>query len=814
MSGRDLLSSSADGVLQLCGMCRGAGRGYYKFVVERGHESLLDGCLAQIVIAGRTVPVTTYRFGTPAYPLTEMVVAVPLLDDTDCDLQIISADGMLLWRQRVIPLYMKIRSRLTYRFMPELAREIRDVDKRLSSGKPSLRIDEIFRATGGGHVVRFHMSFPASMPGSPKMVVIGADGKPVETQPMVLEQAVTQMPSDSNLTMAESRYSMILPDNVQSFCVAAWDEANPRESCFDCLLPDMMSSLLESGERQLRHVSEDAYYNEWFSYHRATYEDLALQQDVVSAWDWHPVISIVCVVYRPNPEYLQALLDSVLRQSYGYFECVIVNVSGDCPEIDTLLSSFTDPRFKVITAENASIAENTNIGINMACGDYIAFVDHDDVIEPDALYRFVSVIRENPDVDLLYCDEDKLVDGRYEWPVFKPAFNPELLSSYNYVTHMLMISRQILGKIELSPADVSGAQDYDLTWKCCEQARRICNVPYVLYHWRSHPGSTSANAESKPYAQEAGRLAVQRHFDRIGLSATVTSDSNRPFRYRVHYRSEETCGPKVNILIPTKDHVDLLETCITSIMEKTAYRNFDITVIENNSTEQKTFDYYDILKKTFSCVNVVRWPGHGFNYSAICNFGAKHCSGDILVFVNNDTEIISSQWLTSMVGLCDQPEVGIVGAKLIYRDYLVQHGGVWVAPGGCEYINQDHTMDDLGYMETLQCPYDVAAVTGACQMIRRNVFDQLSGFDEELAVGFNDIDLCMRAGEQGYRVVFDPYALLFHNEYGSRGRDNKDVEKTARMRAEVALFNQRWANCREGVFINRNLNQRNGHFQF
>lgn len=813
MSSRNVLFDAVDNMLKLCGMCRGAGKGYYKFAVERGEESLLDGCHAHMDIAGRTVPVMIYQLGTPQRPSDGLVVSVPLLDGVDYDLLITSGDGTLLWRHRISSLLMKIRSRLTYQFMPELTKEIRDIDKRLSSGKPLLQVDDIFPATGGGHVVRFHITFPNTV-ANPRIEVMGADGEAVASKPMVLERSTTSMPSDSNLTMTELRCSVILPDTVHSFCIVAWDEEDPQQSCFDCLLPDMVTALLESSGRSLRHVSEDAYYNEWFFCHRATYADLTLQQNIVKLWDWKPLISVVCVVYRPDSRYLQALLTSILEQSYRYFECIIINVSGDCPEVDSVLGTVTDARIRIVEAGNVSIAENTNIGIRMAQGDYVTFVDHDDVIEPDALYRFVSVIRENPDADLLYCDEDKLVGEHYEWPVFKPAFNPELLGAYNYITHMLMVSKYVLDKVDLSPEDVSGAQDYDLTWKCAERARRICNVPYVLYHWRSHPGSTSVNAESKPYAQEAGRLAVQRHFDRVGISAVVSADGSRPFRYRVRYPSERSCAPKVNILIPTKDHIDLLKKSVSSIMEKTDYSNFDVTIIENNSVERVTFDYYNTLEEVFSNIKVIRWPGKGFNYSAICNFGAKHCSGERLVFVNNDTEIVSSEWLTSMVGLCDEPEVGIVGAKLIYRDYLVQHGGVWVAPGGCEYINQNYTMNDLGYMETLQYPYDVAAVTGACQMIKRSVFDELSGFDEELAVGFNDIDLCLRAGKHGYRVVFDPYAVLFHNEYGSRGRDNKDVEKTVRMRAEVALFNQRWSNFCEGVFINRNLNQRNGHFQF
>lgn len=490
-----------------------------------------------------------------------------------------------------------------------------------------------------------------------------------------------------------------------------------------------------------------------------------------------PLISIVTVVFRPPVEYLQALVKSIAAQSYEKFEVLFVNVSGngeEAREINDTLAHIDDPRFRIITAENKSIAENTNVGLKEAKGDYIAFVDHDDVLEPDALYRYVNVLHDQSDADVLYCDEDRLENGHYTLPTFKPDYNPDLLNAYNYVTHMLMVSRQVLSQVELSPADVSGAQDYDLTLKCCEKARSIANVPYMLYHWRVHQNSTSTNPDSKPYAQTAGKIVLQRHFERTGLQVDV-SDSELPFRYRNRYINEAT--PKVSIVIPTKDHSQLLQRCLTSVLEKTTYQNYDITLVENNSTEQETFAYYDRIQDQNEKIKVVTWPGTGFNYSAICNYGAAHCDGEILLFLNNDTVIINGDWLDSMVGFFARPEVGIVGAKLLFPDNLVQHGGVWVSADHVGYLSDMLSDKDGGYMETMRYPYNCAAVTGACQMVRRKAFQSVGGFDENLAVVLNDVDLCLKIGQQGYLTVFDPQAKLYHSEHTSRGRDEQDVEK-------------------------------------
>ena len=316
----------------------------------------------------------------------------------------------------------------------------------------------------------------------------------------------------------------------------------------------MFDGFVNGAKDLTKHASYDEGYQIWLEQHRATESDVKNQRTLCQAWKSteKPLISVVTVVFRPPVEYLRSLVNSLIAQSYEHFEVVFVNVSGNDQEaraVNEFLGNIQDSRFRVIDAENKSIAENTNIGIHETKGEYIAFIDHDDVIEPDAFYRYVSVLHDKPKADVLYCDEDLLDNGKYIWPVFKPNFNPDLLYSYNYVTHMLMVSRHVLNQVELSPANVSGAQDYDLTLKCCEKAREVSNVPYMLYHWRMHQNSTSTNPDSKPYAETAGQLALERHYERIGIKAEV-SESELPFRYRTRYLAVKQ--PKLISLFPPK----------------------------------------------------------------------------------------------------------------------------------------------------------------------------------------------------------------------------------------------------------------------
>lgn len=816
--------------LRILGLCRGDGKGYVKISSSVDSDDLVacaameDGSLIQCPIVPIGFPGEDesarnnwgdYSHGADNH---EAVIVVPLLDQAKFTVRVKRRKtheqiGSFPFR----PLQSKIKSRLTYQERAEFAAQIRGIEQRRLSGTPHVYVTGIFPIDEHKYSCRFHVRYPYfGVRETCSVDVYDEAAHRIDAKPIKLEDSLISDPHDRTCQIHEVVYSIIVDDAHKTLCIQA--KPDNQDACFACILPSMFEGFVNGALDMTKHVSNDTGYHLWFEQHRATAADIRNQRRICRSWveSGKPLISIVTVVFRPPVEYLQALIDSLLAQSYENFEVVFVNVSGDndkAKPIDNVLNRLKDPRFRVITAENKSIADNTNVGLAEAKGDYIAFVDHDDVIEPDALYRYVNTLRSKPEADVLYCDEDLLDNGRYIWPVFKPDYNPDLLNAYNYITHMLMISRHVLDQVELSPTDVSGAQDYDLTLKCCEKARLVVGVPYMLYHWRMHQNSTSTNPDSKPYAQTAGRIALERHFERTGLQVEV-SDSELPFRYRNRYAMVNP--PKVSIVIPTKDHVRLLKRCLDSVLEKTAYQNYDITLVENNSTEDETFKYYSEIQKQSDKVKVVTWPGTGFNYSAICNYGAVHCDGEILLFLNNDTTVINGEWLESMAGFFARPEVGVVGAKLLFPDGLVQHGGVWASADHVGYLSDMLSDNDGGYMETMRYPYNCAAVTGACQMVRRSVFDMVGGFDENLAVVLNDVDLCLKIGQRNYLTIFDPQAKLYHSEHTSRGRDEQDVEKERRAIDEQARFYARWDKDlvhARGKFINRQLNQYDGHYK-
>lgn len=796
-------------------VCRGDGKGYI--------EVLADGEQAERLYASATaanhreIPCMVYETGRRTAEERAFVIAVPLLDATELSVRLFDAvapSARPVLEYTFSPLCTKIRSNLGYRFNRRQAESIRDVDQRLLSGQPYLYVAGMYPAGADEVVCRFHMTAPYDSEARYSIAVLDAAAEPIGRDLLVMEDCVVPDQRDSKNRLREMTFSVRLRASDTTVCITATHEgaSTAFDGCFTCLLPANVDGFLSGARSKLSHASQEGGYMQWLETHRSTVADVLRQREIIKEWTFQPLISVVTPVYRTPAPFLQEMIQSVLEQSYGRFELILVNASGNCPEVDQVLGGYDDPRIRVLTIPNGTIASNTNRGIKEAKGDYIAFVDHDDIIEPDALYRYVSALQDDRTIDVMYCDEDHLKDGRYEWPVFKPAFNPDLLMGYNYITHMLMVSRHALDQVELSDDAVSGAQDYDLTLKCVSVARAVRNIPYVLYHWREHANSTSTGMDKKPYAITAGKIALQRYLDGLGVPAKVV-ERDDPCTYKVVYAPKTL--PKISIVIPTKDHIDLLSACLESLLDITEYDRgrYEVICVENNSTEPGTFAYYEAIQSKYDNVRVVTWPGKGFNYSAICNYGAEQATGDLLLFLNNDTEIRDAGWLASMAGFFARKDVGVVGAKLLNHDGLVQHGGIWVAPGGCFYMNQNFTEHDEGYMKLLRLPSDVAAVTGACQMIGRRVFDEVGGFDESLVVSYSDVDLCLKAEETGYRTVFDADAVLYHRESSSRGRDDLDVVKRRRLEQEQFRFYQKWAGFERGRYININLNQYDGYFK-
>jgi GT2 family glycosyltransferase len=536
-------------------------------------------------------------------------------------------------------------------------------------------------------------------------------------------------------------------------------------------------------------------YERWRRKYGTTQQALAGQRE--HRFEQEPLISILVPLYRTPEKFLREMIASVEAQTYRNWELILSDGSGADSPITELLKEYEkkDARIRALHhGRQLRIAENTNEAIAAASGEFLAFGDHDDLLAPDALYECVRVLNERPETELIYTDEDK-VDGsgrRYFEPHFKSDYNPELLCSMNYFCHLVVVKRSLQERAGLLDPAFDGAQDYDFVLRCTEQTgeSQIAHIPKILYHWRAHQSSTAENPESKRYAFDAGCRAVQSHYDRLGIAAKV-SDGEYPGLYRTAFEIQGE--PLISILIPNKDHHDDLEKCIRSIEEKSDYRNYEYIIIENNSTEPETFETYQRLEAENPKVHVVYYQEEGgFNYSKINNFGAEHARGEYLLLLNNDTEIISPDCLRQMLGYCQMEEIGIVGARLYYEDDIIQHAGVVLGFGGIAghaFIGQPR--GDNGYFSRIICAQDYSAVTAACMMVKSSVFHAVGGMSPELRVAFNDIDFCMKVRAYGKRIVYNPYAELYHYESRSRGLEDTQ-EKIERFNREMAQFLDRW----------------------
>lgn len=506
-----------------------------------------------------------------------------------------------------------------------------------------------------------------------------------------------------------------------------------------------------------------------------------------------PLISVVVPLYKTPEKYLEKLVESVQKQTYANWELCLSDGSGQPSLLDKYLRKLEKQESRVRVVRNDTplkISENTNAALNAAAGEYIAFADHDDLLSEDALYECVKVLQEKPDTELIYSDEDKVsMNGKhYFQPHFKSDYNPDLLCSMNYFCHLVVVKKDLLERAGKLNGEYNGAQDYDFVLRCCEQTREIYHIPKVLYHWRAHENSTSENPESKRYAFEAGKRAVQAHLDRLQIPARVEM-GEYPGLYRVYYQWKEQ--PLVSILIPNKDHTEDLDKCIRSIEEQSSYRNYEYIIIENNSELPETFEYYKKLEKENEKVRVVHWEKE-FNFAAINNFGAEFAQGEYLLLLNNDTEMIGKDCLWELLGPCMREDVGITGARLYYEDGTIQHAGVVIGFGGIAghtFIGFDGKSN--GYFSRIICAQNYSAVTAACMMTKKSVYQQVGGLTEELVVAFNDIDYCMKVKKFGKLIVYNPYAELYHYESKSRGLEDSP-QKQERYYKEMKYFVTKW----------------------
>ena len=600
--------------------------------------------------------------------------------------------------------------------------------------------------------------------------------------------------------------------------------------------------------KENRKTNQEAYQI-WMEKNTPNEDELEKQK--TTKFTYAPKISVVVPMYNTDEKFFQDLIESLNNQTYANWELCLADGS---PKKNENLEKYYEKNEKIkynFLGKNEGISENTNEAIKMATGDYVGFLDHDDILSEEALFQVVKVINQDLKTDFIYTDEDK-IDENYERfePYFKPDYSPETLECNNYITHFVVVKKEIIEKIGKLNSEFNGAQDFDFVLRATKVANKITHISKVLYHWRVHKNSTAYIADTKNYAFEAGKKVIEADLKREGKSATVEFGQEVPGIYKIKY--EVIGNPKVSILIPNKDNIKLLKKCITSILKFTTYENYEINIIENNSEKKETFKYYEELVKN-SKIKILNFNKHTvfdingekslenktlnkgleknnieknienietkenelqkvseFNYSALINFGVKNVDGEFVLQLNNDTKLITKDWLELFIGYAQNSEIGAVGARLYYEDKTIQHAGIIVGVSGIAgnaLVNLPYGKH--AYFGREAATRNVLAVTGACLFARRSLYYEVGFMDEkEFKVAFNDVDFCLKLYENGYRNVYNPYIELIHYESKSRGYEISE-EKEERFEKEANNFKRKWSKyIKYDPYYNKNLSRK------
>jgi GT2 family glycosyltransferase len=542
-------------------------------------------------------------------------------------------------------------------------------------------------------------------------------------------------------------------------------------------------------------------YHGWIEKRRVQSDELGALRDQARAFAYQPCISIITPVFNTPVPWLTQCVESVLAQTYEEWELILIDDDSTEPEMLRCLTELAARDSRIVLAKDekrGGISAASNRGLALAQGDWVAFLDHDDLLEPDALFQNVKWLQDHPDADLIYSDEDKLTEEGFDSPIFKPDWSPDYFLSCNYLCHFTLIRRELVKQVGGFRSEFDGAQDYDLFLRITEQTNRIDHIPRVLYHWRRSLTSTADNIRRKPGSLETGRLALEAHLERRQEAGHVAVD----WRTHAYWIKRELAeAKKISIIIPVRDRVDLLARCLDSLTSKTSYAPYEIVVVDNDSQSEEARAYFSHFKH-----RLLHYSGP-FNFSAVNNFAVEQADSPWLLFLNNDTEVIDGDWLTTMAEHVQRPEVGAVGPRLLYPDDTVQHAGIVVGVGGiAEHAFRGLPAEAPGVCRQLQVTRNYSSVTGACLLTRRDVFDEVGGFDEErLPVTFSDVDLCLKMRRAGYLIVYTPFAKLYHHESGTRRRTVEPLESEV-MRA-------RWAEVLErDPYYNPNLSRDRADF--
>ncbi|MBQ6318327.1 MAG: glycosyltransferase family 2 protein [Lachnospiraceae bacterium] len=544
-------------------------------------------------------------------------------------------------------------------------------------------------------------------------------------------------------------------------------------------------------------IIERKAYRSYGTLSMPTPEEIKAQKETV--FPKNILFSILVPLYNTPEVFLREMIDSVVSQTYENWElCLADGSDADHAYVEQIVKGYGDDRIRYERlTENLGISGNTNKCFEMAKGEYIGLFDHDDILHPTALYEYMKVICDKG-ADYIYCDETTFSGKSIDHMItlhFKPDFAPDNLRANNYICHFSVFSKELVDKCGTFRTEFDGSQDHDMILRLTKAATNIVHVPKILYYWRSHAGSVASDINAKSYAIDAAKGAVAAHLTACGFSG-FKIESSRAFETIFRIRYALTGHPLVSILIPNKDHTEDLRRCIESITDRTSYDNYEIIVIENNSVTDEIKDYYETLKM-HPRIKVVSYEG-AFNYSAVNNFGASFAEGEYIILLNNDTEVITRNWIEELLMYAQRDDVGAVGCMLYYPDYTIQHAGIVLGMGAHRTAGHSHykmAKENLGYMGRLCYAQNVSAVTGACLMVKKKLFDEVGGLSEDLAVALNDVDFCLKLRKKGLLNVFTPFAELFHYESVSRGTDVTEEasrQNAERYNRECDLFKEKW----------------------
>jgi len=768
--------------------CRGNGKAYIKMSIN-GLSSDSEIELKCKTSAGKQAPALLYtlyknkqnRELALVFPLAAISLTLFLYKKNN------TPGNTLIYKKTIHPEILKWQSRFNYRFHREECLSIRDIEMQHFFEHPNIFFNNCI-ISNNTNVLRgtVHTSKPKELKRS--LQIYDASFDLLETETFIMSESLEKSSLQINKEMWFIDFSVRIPEKIDNYTFIYQDTEKENPTNFASLIKEHYQEMLDDYSNVTLNASHDPRYEKWFEEDRGTGADKVREH--ASTFPYSPLISIVVPLYKTPMQCFNEMVKSVLDQTYHNFELILVNVKESNVGLhDTLVQLDFNPRIRVLNLEvNKGISGNTAEGIRAAKGEYVAFLDHDDVLEVSALFSYVAALNENREIGLLYCDEDKLYEnGHYGDPYFKPDFSKYLLRQVNYICHFLMIKKEILELLEYDNKEFDGAQDHHLILQAIEQNIVVHHIAKVLYHWRVIPGSTAGGTGNKDYANEAARLAVQKHLDRIGQKASII-DTKDACRYKVLYEPQES--PLVSIIIPNKDSIEVLDTCLKSIAEKSTYSNYEIIVVENNSTEAETFEFYETSQAKNEKLRVIKY-GDEFNFSKIINFGVSHAKGEYYLLLNNDTEVITPTWIENMLGICQDEEVGAVGAKLYYRDGIIQHAGVCIDSEAATHINVNLDRHAAGYYNTTTTTRELSAVTGACLMTKKDIFNQVECFSEDFAVAFNDVDYCLKVLKAGKHIIYCADAELFHYESYSRGYETT-LEKKKRFTKEKALLQFTW----------------------